>query len=67
MADQNDRAFEFQQDFFKQLEGFDIKIVGGFIEDEQIGRPGEEARQNRPIDLPAGQGFDRGSDAIRGK
>ena len=54
MADQNDRAFEFQQDLFEQLEGFDIKIVGGFIEDEQIGRPGEEARQNRAIDLPAG-------------
>ena len=41
VADQNNRAFELQQDFFEQFQRLDIEIISRFIEDEQIGGPGE--------------------------
>ena len=34
VADQNNRAFELQQDFFEEFQGLDIEIISRFIEDE---------------------------------
>ena len=37
VADEDHRALEGEQDFLEQLQGFDVQVVGGFIEHQHFG------------------------------
>ena len=38
VGDEHQRAAIFQQAFFQDLEGWDVEIVGGLVEQEHVGR-----------------------------
>ena len=49
VAYQQHRAFEFDQDIFQQLQGFDVQIIGGFVQNQHVSRLTEDFCQNCPI------------------
>ncbi len=59
MADQDHRAGIGGDDFLQQVERLDVEIVGRLVEDQQVGRPGEDAREHQPRPLAARQVADR--------
>ena len=59
MADQENRAVVIGQQLFKQLQCFDVQVIGRLVEYQHIGRPGEQARQQQAVALTAGQTLDR--------
>jgi hypothetical protein len=65
VADQEQRAVIVLQQFFEQFQGFDIKVVGRFVEHQHIGRPGEQAGQQQAVALAPGERTDRRAGALR--
>ena len=59
MADQQQRAGIFAQQFFQQLQRFHVQVVGGFVHHQQVGRLCEQLRQQQAVALAAGQAGDR--------
>ena len=59
MADQEQRAFVGLQQLFEQFEGFDVEVVGRFVENQHVGRLGEQAGEQQAVALAAGQRTDR--------
>jgi len=45
MTDHQDRAVIPKQPVFKKVEGFSIKVVGGFIQNKHVGWDDKEFRQ----------------------
>ena len=58
MTDEQERAVVFEQKVFEDFEGFNIEVVGGLVEDEQVGGLGEETREEQPVALAAREGAD---------
>ena len=58
MTDEEQGAIVFEQEVFEDFEGFDIEVVGGLVEDEQVGGLGEETREQQTIALAAREGAD---------
>ena len=52
MADQEDGAGVISQQFFQQVQGFDVKVVGGFVEHQHIRGLGKQASQQQAVALP---------------
>ena len=52
-------ALIFQELLFEQLQGLQIEIVGGLVEHQQVGRPGQQTRQQQAVALAAGEGRHR--------
>ena len=67
MADQQHRALVIEEQLFQQFQGFHVEIVGRFIQNEQIGRAGEQFGQQQAIFFPTGQDPDRRPRPLRGK
>ncbi len=44
VGDQDERALEFEQGFFEDLEGGNVEVVGGLVEQENVGGLKHEAR-----------------------
>ena len=58
MTDEEQGAVVFEQEVFEDFEGFDVEVVGGLVEDEQVGGLGEETREQQTIALAAREGAD---------
>ena len=67
MAHQKQGARISLQQHFKQLQCFYIQVVGRLIQNEHIGRAGEQPRKQEPVSLAARQRFDRRTRAFRRK
>ena len=55
MADQEHRAVVGLQQFFQQFQRLDVEVVGRLVEHQHVGRQREQARQQQPVALAAGQ------------
>ena len=55
------------QQVLKQLEGVDIQVIGGLIQNQHVGRTGKQARQQQTIALATGQGTHGRRRTRRGK
>ena len=67
MADQKDRARVLAQQLLKQIEGLDVEVVGGFVQDQHVGGLGKQPSQQQPVALPATERAHRGIGARWGK
>ena len=65
VADQQQRALEIEEQLLQQFEGLDVEVVGGLVQDQDIGGPGEQTRQQQAAALPAGQGLHLGPRPLR--
>ena len=54
MADENDGAGKARHDLLQQIERLDIKVVGRFVEDQEVRRARQDARQHQPGPLATG-------------
>ena len=59
MTNQQHGAVKGQQNLLQQLQGFDVQIVGGLVEYQQVGWLAEEFRQDCTILFTTGQRFYR--------
>ena len=44
MGDEDERALEFEESFFEDLEGGNVEVVGGLVEEQDVGGLKHEAR-----------------------
>ena len=59
MRHQHQRAGEIREAFFEHLERGDVEIVGGLVEQQKIGRPQHEARDQDARPLAAREAVER--------
>jgi len=55
VADQEQCARVILQSGFQQLERFDVEVVGGLVEHQDVGGAREEAREEQAVPLAAGE------------
>ncbi|KAF5029748.1 hypothetical protein DSECCO2_645370 [anaerobic digester metagenome] len=55
MAHQQHGALVFGQQFLQQVQRFHVQVVGGFVQHQQVGGPGEQLGQQQAVALAAGQ------------
>ncbi len=55
VADEQQRAAEFQQQLFQPLDGVDVQMVGGLVEQQQLGLHHQRARQQHAPAPAAGE------------
>jgi len=65
VADQEQRARVILQSGFQQLERFDVEVVGGLVEHQDVGGAREEAREEQAVPLAAGEHRHLGVGAAR--
>src|SRR5471032_996944 len=65
VADHQYRALERQQHFLEQFEGFNVQVVGRFVEDQQVSWLAEQLGQQQTRTLATRQGLDRGPGTLR--
>ena len=53
MADEQECPRPLDQFRFEQLQRLEIEIVGRFVEDEQVGGPREQSREQQAVALAA--------------
>ena len=59
MTDQEDRAAVFEEPVFEEFQRFDIEVVCGLIQDQDIGGEDEELRQTEAVTFTARERADR--------
>ncbi len=59
MGDQQNSTAIVDKKFFEQLKGFDIKIIGGLVENQKIGRLRKQLGQEQPIMLASRESLHR--------
>ena len=59
MGDEEDRAVEVEEPLLEELERLDVEVVGRLVEDQEVRRLREEAREEEAVALAAGEGVDR--------
>ncbi len=64
MAHQEQGPLVFQQKLFQELDGLDVEVVGRLVHHQEIGRAGEELRQEQPVPLAARETFTFASRAV---
>ena len=64
MADQQQRARVGLQHALQQVDGFQVQVVGGLVQHQQVGRAGKQARQQQAVALTARQGAHRRVGAV---
>ncbi|CAI8755951.1 putative 30S ribosomal protein S5 [Methylococcus capsulatus] len=67
MTDQEHRALELTQQLFQQLQCFQVEVVGGLVQHQDVTRLAEQAGQQHPVLLPAGETAHGCAGAFRGK
>ena len=58
MADQQDRAVEFEEVFFQPFDRGQVQVIGRFVQEQQVRLADENLRQVQLGSLPAGERFD---------
>ena len=64
VADQQQRARVGLQHALQQVDGFQIQVVGRLVQHQQVGRAGEQPRQQQAVALTARQGAHRRVGAV---
>ena len=64
MADQQQRARVGLQHALQQVDGFEVEVVGGFVQHQQVGRAGEQPGQQQAVALATRQGTHGGTGAV---
>ena len=59
VRDQDQRSTKFKQAFLEDIEGGNIQIVGGLIQQKNVGGLKHELRDQNPGALSAGKSLDR--------
>src|SRR5690606_33543503 len=59
VADQDQGAVVVGQQLLELVEGVHVQVVGRLVQHQQVGRPGQGARQQQPVALAAGEAGDR--------
>jgi hypothetical protein len=59
VTDEEQRSRPLDELFFEQFERLEIEIVGRLVENQDVGRPGQQARQKQPVSFAAREGLDR--------
>ena len=59
VGDQDERALEFEESFFEDLQGGNVEVVGGLVEQEDVGGLEHEARDQDAGALSATEAADR--------
>ena len=54
VGDEDDRALEGDQRVLERLAALDVEVVGGLVEDQDVGAGGDQDRQREPPLLAAG-------------
>ncbi len=67
MADEQQRARPLDELCLEQFEGLQVEVVGWLIKHEQVGRPGEQTREEQAIPLAARECLHRRLRALEGK
>ena len=55
MRDKNDRAGVIFKELLEPVDGIDVQVIGGLIQQEHLGLPHQGARQDHPPLLSAGK------------
>ncbi|MNT03672.1 hypothetical protein D3C72_1382190 [compost metagenome] len=55
MADQEHGAVVLLDQFFQQLQGVDVEVVGRFVQHQHVGRAREQARQQQAVAFAAAE------------
>ena len=55
MTDQQQRAGVVGNQFFKQLQGLRVQVVGGFVKDHDVGGAFEDAGEHQPVPFTPGK------------
>ena len=64
MRDEHDRGVEAGQRLLEPLERLDVEVVGGLVEQQQVGLGGERARERRARQLAAGERRERAVEVV---
>src|SRR6185369_9677948 len=67
VADDTHNARECNQRLLQHTQGREVEIVRGFIENKEVAAAFQDAREQKPAALAAGEFLDRGRDAVVGK
>ncbi len=67
MTHDEERAIERRELRFQQLERLDVQVVRRFVQDEDVGGPGQQSRQQQPAAFAARERLHRRTGALRGK
>ena len=59
MADEDDRARIIRDHLLQKIQSFQIQIVGGFVQHQEVGGLGQRPRQHQPPALAARKNLDR--------
>jgi len=59
VTDQQQGPIEIHQQFFKQLQGFQVQVVGRFVQYQYVGRLGEQLGQQQSVALATRKRLDR--------
>ena len=59
MADKEQRSGPFDELRFEQFERLQVEVVGRLVEDEEVGRAGEEAGEEESVAFATRQSLDR--------
>ena len=55
VADQEHRSGKVRDELLEQLQRLDVEVVGRLVEDQHVGGPREQPREQQPVALAAGQ------------
>lgn len=61
VADEQDGAVVIEEEFFEEFKSFEVEIIGGFVEEEDVGGPGERFGQKESVSFAAGEAPDGGA------
>lgn len=61
VTDEQDGAVVVEEEFFEEFKSFEVEIVGGFVEEEDIGGLGEHFGQEESVSFAAGEAPDGGA------
>jgi len=65
MAHDEHRAAVGLDQIFQQLQCLDVQVVGGFVQNQDIGRPGKQSCQQQAVALAARERTDGGGGTSR--
>src|SRR5205823_13432837 len=65
VADEQDGPAILHQQRLEELEGLDVEVVGRLVHDQDVGRAGEQLRQQEPAPLAAGEVLDQAARSFR--
>ena len=67
MGHEDDRGVELEQRLLEPLERLDVEVVGGLVEQQQVGLGGERTGQRAARELAAGERLQRAVEVVVGE